>query len=57
MQFGNGARVMMEIVDVDPSRLDVGTQVSVVFRIKSKDTERNNVRYFWKATPITAEGV
>ena len=57
VQFDNGARVLMEMVDVDPAQLDVGTPVEMVFRIKSKDKERNNVRYFWKATPITARGV
>lgn len=58
VQFDNGARVMMEVVDVDPARpLDVGTPLRMVYRIKSRDTERHNHRYFWKATPLVAEGV
>jgi 3-hydroxy-3-methylglutaryl CoA synthase len=54
VQFDNGARVMMEIVDVDPAHLDVGTPVRMVFRIKSRDQERHYNRYFWKATPLGA---
>jgi len=56
VQFDSGARVMMEIVDVEPGQLDVGTPLRMVFRIKSKDKERHNVRYFWKATPATVQG-
>lgn len=57
VQFDNGARVMMEIVDVDPDHpLDVGTPLRMVYRIKSKDKERHFNRYFWKASPLPAPG-
>jgi len=57
VQFDNGARVMMEVVDVDPAQLDVGTPLNMVFRIKSLDSERHYHRYFWKAVPIAPQGV
>jgi 3-hydroxy-3-methylglutaryl CoA synthase/uncharacterized OB-fold protein len=52
VQFDNGARVMMEIVDADPNLLEVGMPLRMVYRIKSIDNERDYLRYFWKATPI-----
>lgn len=54
VQFDNGARVLMEIVDVRRSGIEVGTPVRMVFRIKERDRMRGFNRYFWKATPITA---
>lgn len=54
VQFDNGARVMMEMVDVDPATLGVGTGLRMVYRIKSIDQERGYRRYFWKAAPIAA---
>lgn len=50
-QFDNGARVLMEIVDVGKQELDVGTPLKMVFRIKAIDKLRGYRRYFWKATP------
>lgn len=56
-QFDNGARLLMEIVDVGPEGLDVGTELEMSFRIKERDRLRNYQRYFWKATPtVAAEG-
>jgi 3-hydroxy-3-methylglutaryl CoA synthase len=52
VQFDNGARVLMEIVDVDPEQFDVGTPLRMVFRIKEVDSLRHYNRYFWKATPL-----
>jgi len=52
VQFDNGCRVMMEMVDVDPKQLEVGTRLRMLYRIKSLDSERHYARYFWKATPI-----
>ena len=54
VQFDNGARLMMEIVDVGPSGLEVGTPVKMAFRVKDMDRVRQYPRYFWKATPVTA---
>ncbi len=52
VQFDNGARVMMEMVDVGGTTLEVGTPLEMVFRIKECDSLRNFDRYFWKATPM-----
>lgn len=53
VQFDSGARVLMEMVEVDPTRFDVGTPLRMVYRIKEKDSRRGFNRYFWKATPCT----
>jgi uncharacterized OB-fold protein len=52
VQFDNGARILMEIVDVDPAKFDVGSPLRMTFRIKEKDTRRHYNRYFWKAAPV-----
>lgn len=52
VQFDNGARVLMEMVDVGKQELDVGTPLKMVFRIKASDKLRGYRRYFWKATPV-----
>jgi 3-hydroxy-3-methylglutaryl CoA synthase/uncharacterized OB-fold protein len=57
VNFDNGARVLMEYVDVDPGLLKVGTRLRMVYRIKSIDNARHNSRYFWKAVPLAPEGV
>jgi 3-hydroxy-3-methylglutaryl CoA synthase len=51
-QFDNGARLLMEFVDVSPESFDVGTPLRMRFRIKEKDVTRGYYRYFWKAAPI-----
>lgn len=51
VQFDNGARLLMDIVDVGPQGLDVGTALSMTFRIKERDRLRGWDRYFWKAAP------
>lgn len=55
VQFDNGARLLMEIVDVGPSGLEVGTPLRMVYRIKEPDKVRGFNRYFWKATPVAGE--
>jgi len=52
VQFDNGARVLMEMVDVDPASFDVGTRLRMVYRVKEKDDLRHYNRYFWKAAPV-----
>lgn len=52
VQFDNGARLVMEMVDVDPAKFDVGTPLRMAFRIKEKDSMRHYNRYFWKAAPL-----
>ena len=54
VQFENGARLLMEIVDVGASGIDVGTPLRMAYRIKDVDTARGYARYFWKATPLAA---
>ena len=53
IQFENGARVLMEMVDAGPDDIQVGTPLRMVFRIKDKDRMRGYRRYFWKATPLS----
>lgn len=53
VQFANGARVLMEIVDVGPNGLESGLPLKMVYRIKDHDKLRDYKRYFWKATPVT----
>jgi len=52
VQFDVGARVLMEMVDVDADNFDVGSPLEMAFRIKSKDARLNNVAYFWKARSV-----
>lgn len=54
VQFANGARVQMEMVDIGPDGIEPGTEVEMVFRIKEKDRQRGYNRYFWKAAPKAA---
>jgi 3-hydroxy-3-methylglutaryl CoA synthase len=54
VQFDNGARVLMEIVDVGSSGLTTGMPLRMVYRVKDHDKVRGYKRYFWKATPVTA---
>jgi 3-hydroxy-3-methylglutaryl CoA synthase len=51
VQFDCGARVLMEMVDVGPKGIDVGTPLAMTFRMKERDRLRGWDRYFWKATP------
>lgn len=51
VQFNNGARLLMEINDVGPEGIDVGSPLEMSFRIKERDTRRQYDRYFWKARP------
>lgn len=54
VQFDNGARVLMEIVDVGAAGLQIGTRLKIVHRVKDVDEARGYPRYFWKATPLAA---
>ncbi|WP_340318384.1 3-hydroxy-3-methylglutaryl CoA synthase [Rhizorhabdus argentea] len=54
VQFDNGARMLMEMVDIGPQGLDTGTPLRMVYRIKEKDRQRGYSRYFWKSTPLSA---
>jgi uncharacterized OB-fold protein len=54
VQFDVGARLLMEMVDVGPTGIDVGTPLTMCFRIKERDRQRHYDRYFWKAVPLAA---
>ena len=54
VQFDNGARLLMEMVEVGAAGPEVGMPMRVVHRIKELDKVRNSPRYFWKATPLQA---
>lgn len=54
VQFENGARVIMEMVDIGAQGIEPGTPLRMVYRIKEKDRARGYNRYFWKSTPITS---
>jgi 3-hydroxy-3-methylglutaryl CoA synthase len=56
VQFDNGARILMEVVDVGAEGLDVGTPLKMTYRIKERDRARGYNRYFWKATPVAVQG-
>lgn len=56
VQFDNGARILMEVVDVGTEGLEVGTPLRLTYRIKERDRARGYNRYFWKATPTGAAG-
>lgn len=54
VQFDNGARVLMEMVEIRPDQVAAGTRLRMVFRIKERDKLRGYNRYFWKATPLAS---
>lgn len=56
VQFDNGARILMEVVDVGAEGLEVGTPLKLTYRIKERDRIRGFNRYFWKATPMGGAG-
>lgn len=55
VQFDNGARLLMEMIEVDPDNFDAGSKLRMAFRIKQKDEKRGLHRYFWKAAPVLEE--
>ncbi len=54
VQFDNGARLLMEMVDIGPKGIERGDKLRMVYRIKERDRARGYNRYFWKTTPIAA---
>jgi len=54
VQFDNGARVLMEMVDIGKDGVETGQALRMVYRIKEKDRARGYNRYFWKSTPVAA---
>jgi len=54
VQFDNGARLIMEVVDVGPEGIEPGVPLDMVLRIKERDRPRGYNRYFWKSAPAAA---
>lgn len=52
VQFDNGARVLMEMVDRPESGFSVGDRVRMRLRIKSQNRSLGFRTYFWKAAPL-----
>lgn len=52
VQFDNGARLLMEFVDVVSGDISAGSRVRMVFRRKDIDKTFGYARYFWKAAPV-----
>jgi len=55
IQFDNGARLSMEMVDTGDNGLAAGMPMRNVFRVKEIDRQLGYRRYFWKATPTVTE--
>lgn len=51
IDFEGGGRMVAEFVDFTPDQIEVGTDLRMMFRIKSFDENRHFRRYFWKAAP------
>ncbi len=51
IDFKGGGRMMIDFTDVEEGKLEVGTPMRMMFRIKDYDAARGFVRYFWKAAP------
>jgi uncharacterized OB-fold protein len=54
VQFEGGARLMVDFTDVDRTSFDVGTPVTMEFRVREVDSQRGFKKYFWKAVPTAA---
>lgn len=51
IEFEEGGRMTVEFADVDPTDVQVGAVMRMMFRIKAVDERRGFTKYFWKATP------
>jgi 3-hydroxy-3-methylglutaryl CoA synthase len=51
IEFKEGGRWMMDMIDMEPADLAVGLEMRMVFRIRDTDPQRGFRRYHWKATP------
>ncbi|MET0375064.1 MAG: 3-hydroxy-3-methylglutaryl CoA synthase [Rhizorhabdus sp.] len=52
IDFVGGGRMMIEFADVDAADVEVGRELTMMFRIKSVDEMRDFTKYFWKAVPV-----
>lgn len=51
IDFDGGGRLMAEFTDCGAEDIDVGREVTMMFRIKAIDDKRDFTKYFWKAAP------
>lgn len=52
IDFEGGGRMMVEFADVAPEDVEVGRDMTMMFRIKAVDEARDFTKYFWKAVPL-----
>ncbi len=55
IDFDGGGRYTLEVADADPDQISIGTRVEMAFRRLYTTGGVHN--YFWKARPLTSEGV
>ena len=55
VQFRDGGRLLADFTDVDQGKVDVGTPMEMVFRVKEFDRQRGFRKYFWKAAPVVQQ--
>ena len=51
LHFAEGVKLMAQFTSDAAGRVQVGTRLRMVFRIKDVDRIRGYQRYFWKAQP------
>lgn len=52
VSFEGGGNVFIEMTDMEPGDIAIGSLVRMQFRIKDIDNMRGFHRYFWKAAPV-----
>lgn len=57
VQFDNGARVLMELIDRPAAGFQVGDALRMRLRIKSQNARLGFRTYFWKAAPLARPSV
>lgn len=56
VEFEGGGNAFLEVTDVAPGELQVGTPLAMTFRVKDYDDQRGFRRYFWKPYPVDRRG-
>lgn len=56
IDFDGGGRMVAIFAEVGAADVEVGREMRMVFRINARDEQRDFVKYFWKATPISEGG-
>lgn len=56
IDFEGGGRMVAIFAEVGAEDVEVGRAMRMVFRINARDAQRDFVKYFWKATPISEGG-